>query len=191
MKTDTDENMIDLVTTMINDTKPITIIRMTNYRFHALLASSFINKRIILLGDAIHQSPPFLGQGLCSGIRDAWNVCWKLKMILKKQSSLHLLDSYFHERYSHVSKLIILAIIAGRMMTNNHLIHSYMNRTISKCIHHCSWIKLYLSKLPIPISIFNYNMNNQSLMFIQCWMKCLNGIKKGKKQMLDTVNRTK
>jgi 3-(3-hydroxy-phenyl)propionate hydroxylase len=89
------------------------LVRAKVYRFHALLADQFKKGRIFLLGDAAHQMPPFLGQGLCSGIRDAYNLSWKLAGVLAGQWDAKVLDSYHSERHPHVEEVINLAITHG------------------------------------------------------------------------------
>lgn len=93
-----------------------TLIRAKIYRFHALLADQFKRGRIFLLGDAAHQMPPFLGQGLCAGIRDAYNLSWKLTGVIKGQWNAKILDSYHTERYGHVEEVIKLAITHGEII---------------------------------------------------------------------------
>ena len=89
------------------------LVRAKIYRFHALLADQFKRGRIFLLGDAAHQMPPFLGQGLCAGIRDAYNLSWKLTGVISEQWDASILDSYHTERYAHVEEVIKLAITHG------------------------------------------------------------------------------
>ena len=79
--------------------------RSASYRFHALVARRWRNGRVFIAGDAAHQQPPFLGQGLCQGIRDVANLSWKLASVIKGQGSDRLLDTYGSERGSHVRKL--------------------------------------------------------------------------------------
>jgi 3-(3-hydroxy-phenyl)propionate hydroxylase len=79
--------------------------RSSSYRFHALVARQWRNGRVFVAGDAAHQQPPFLGQGLCQGIRDVANLTWKIARVIKGQSSDRLLDTYGPERASHVRKL--------------------------------------------------------------------------------------
>jgi len=79
--------------------------RAASYRFHALVAAEWRNDRILIAGDAAHQQPPFIGQGMCQGLRDATNVVWKLDRVLKGVSPDSLLDSYTTERKSHVIEL--------------------------------------------------------------------------------------
>ena len=98
------------------------LIRAKVYRFHALLADQFKKGRVFLLGDAAHQMPPFLGQGLCSGIRDAYNLNWKLAGVLSGQWDARILDSYHSERRPHVEEVIKLAITHGDIIqTRNPL----------------------------------------------------------------------
>ncbi|MFN9980053.1 MAG: FAD-dependent monooxygenase, partial [bacterium] len=58
-----------------------TLVRTAAYRFHAVVAERFRDGRVLLAGDAAHQMPPFMGQGLNSGMRDAFNVSWKLAYV--------------------------------------------------------------------------------------------------------------
>ena len=83
--------------------------RQASYRFHALVADRWRVGRVFLAGDAAHQQPPFLGQGMCQGVRDVANLAWKLGAVLRgaadKDSAQRLLDSYGQERKAHVIAL--------------------------------------------------------------------------------------
>jgi 3-(3-hydroxy-phenyl)propionate hydroxylase len=82
-----------------------TLWRAASYRFHALVAQQWRRGRIFLAGDAAHQQPPFIGQGMCQGIRDVGNLVWKLDRVLKGQSGTALLNTYAEERSEHVRQL--------------------------------------------------------------------------------------
>ena len=83
--------------------------RQSSYRFHALVAETWRAGRVFLAGDAAHMQPPFLGQGMCQGVRDVANLAWKLIEVLTGQvlgaAAQDLLDSYGHERKAHVREL--------------------------------------------------------------------------------------
>ena len=91
------------------DISDLTIWRSAVYRFHALLGQSWRDRRVLLMGDAVHQTPPFLGQGLCAGIRDAANLAWKLALVLRGDADETLLDTYEIERKPHVRAVVAAA----------------------------------------------------------------------------------
>lgn len=82
-----------------------TLWRQSSYRFHALVAEAWRVGRVFVAGDAAHMQPPFLGQGMCQGIRDAANLCWKLAAVMRGEAPDRLLDSYGTERRAHVREL--------------------------------------------------------------------------------------
>jgi len=71
---------------------------------------------VLIAGDAAHQMPPFLGQGMCSGIRDAANLAWKLDAVIRGTSPDALLDTYEQERRPHVRQIVEAAIEFGRLI---------------------------------------------------------------------------
>jgi 3-(3-hydroxy-phenyl)propionate hydroxylase len=89
------------------------IERAVVYTFHAVIAKGWRKGRLLLAGDSAHQMPPFLGQGLCSGVRDASNLAWKLGWVLRGRAPESLLDSYEAERSPHVRAYIQTAIRLG------------------------------------------------------------------------------
>ena len=92
----------------------VSLERAAVYRFHALVAKDWRRGRVFLAGDAAHQTPPFAGQGLCAGLRDAANLAWKLGAVARGQADEALLDSYQIEREPHVRSFIDLALMMGR-----------------------------------------------------------------------------
>lgn len=111
-----DDAMIaKLLKPWVND-GDIEIDRKAVYRFHGLVAKEWRRGRVILAGDAAHQTPPFAGQGMCSGVRDAVNVGWKLGHILRGEAREALLDTYQSEREPHVRAVTETAIAMGRVV---------------------------------------------------------------------------
>lgn len=94
----------------------VEVERKAVYRFHALVAKSWRDGRVFLAGDAAHQMPPFAGQGMCSGIRDAHALSWRLPIALKSGLSADLLNSYQAEREPHVRTITEAAIETGRVV---------------------------------------------------------------------------
>jgi 3-(3-hydroxy-phenyl)propionate hydroxylase len=90
--------------------------RAAIYTFHSVIATGWRKGRLLLAGDACHQTPPFLGQGMCAGIRDAANLAWKLEAITQGRATDELLDSYEAERAPHVRSLIELAVRLGSII---------------------------------------------------------------------------
>lgn len=90
--------------------------RAAIYTFHSVIADGWRQGRLLLAGDACHQTPPFLGQGMCAGIRDAANLAWKLDAVLAGRASEALLDTYESERKPHVRALIELAVRLGGLI---------------------------------------------------------------------------
>jgi 3-(3-hydroxy-phenyl)propionate hydroxylase len=100
----------------------LNIERRAVYRFHGLVAEHWRMGRVLLAGDAAHQMPPFAGQGMCAGIRDAANLAWKLAARARGEADESLLDTYQGEREGHVRAVIEIAIAMGRVvcMTDPH-----------------------------------------------------------------------
>jgi 3-(3-hydroxy-phenyl)propionate hydroxylase len=92
-----------------------TVERSAIYSFHGLVAEPWRSGRTLVAGDAAHQMPPFLGQGMCSGLRDASNLAWKLDQVITRGAPLTLLDTYEIERRPHVRHIVAAAVEYGRI----------------------------------------------------------------------------
>ena len=92
------------------------IERAVIYTFHATIARRWRRGHLFIAGDAAHQTPPFMGQGMCAGIRDAANLAWKLAAVLRQGAPEALLDSYASERMPHVRDYVELAVRMGRLL---------------------------------------------------------------------------
>ena len=93
------------------------LLRVTEYTFRAQIAGNWRRGNVFLLGDAAHLTPPFIGQGMGAGLRDAMNLAWKLAGVLRRRPPADVLDSYERERKPHTRALIRLALNVGRAMT--------------------------------------------------------------------------
>ena len=92
------------------------IVRKVVYTFHARMAERWRFGRVLLAGDAAHLTPPFAGQGMNSGVRDAFNLAWKLAAVSRAEQGAALLDTYEQERKPHAWSLIAMALRIGRFM---------------------------------------------------------------------------
>jgi 3-(3-hydroxy-phenyl)propionate hydroxylase len=95
------------------DPDDVEIVRAAVYRFRALIAQRWRDQNIFLVGDAAHQTPPFYGQGMCHGIRDAAQLMWRLRLVLEGVASPAALDGYQIERQPHVREIIAASVAAG------------------------------------------------------------------------------
>lgn len=86
------------------------------YRFQARWAKSWREGRLMLAGDSAHLMPPFAGQGMCSGIRDAMNLTWKLDLVLRGKADDDILDTYTTERITHLRNAIEWSIALGNVI---------------------------------------------------------------------------
>ena len=103
--------------------------RCVVYTFHSVMARGWRKGRLLLAGDAAHQTPPFLGQGMCAGIRDVSNLAWKLIMVLRGKAADSLLDTYESEREPHVRAFIDLAVKLGDIIqTTDHEVAAERDR---------------------------------------------------------------
>ncbi|WP_319435950.1 bifunctional 3-(3-hydroxy-phenyl)propionate/3-hydroxycinnamic acid hydroxylase [Mycobacterium sp. RTGN5] len=111
------------------------LIRVTEYTFRAQLADRWRRGNTFLLGDAAHLTPPFVGQGMGAGLRDAMNLAWKLAGVINGTLNPSALDTYEQERKPHARKMIDLALIVGRAMTAGGEIGNVLRRSIVPQIH--------------------------------------------------------
>lgn len=93
-----------------------TLERAAVYTFHALVADRWRSGPLFLAGDAAHQMPPFLGQGMCAGVRDAANLAWKLDLVLRGVALDSILDTYPSERLPHVRAVVEDDILLGSII---------------------------------------------------------------------------
>lgn len=108
----------------------LTLLRVAEYTFRAQLADRWRRGNIFILGDAAHLTPPFIGQGMGAGLRDAMNLSWKIAAVRDGVLGGHVLDSYEQERKPHARKLIRLALNIGWSMTGGGRLGDAVRRTV-------------------------------------------------------------
>ncbi len=116
--------------------KDLEIIRVVEYTFRAMVADRWRKGRMFILGDAAHLTPPFIGQGMGAGLRDAFNLSWKLADVIHGRRADALLDTYQAERKRHVRGLIRKAVLIGSAMTGGRRMATGLRRVILPRIHH-------------------------------------------------------
>ncbi len=102
------------------------ILRQVVYTFECQLANQWKKGRVLLAGDAAHTIPPYLGQGACSGMRDAANLAWKLDLILTARSQPSLLENYELERKPHMSAVMKSALSLGKAANTRNRLAAFL-----------------------------------------------------------------
>ncbi|GAC1368193.1 MAG: bifunctional 3-(3-hydroxy-phenyl)propionate/3-hydroxycinnamic acid hydroxylase [Ktedonobacteraceae bacterium] len=136
-----------LATRSHNERGPID--RKVVYTFYATIATAFSCGRIFLLGDAAHLMPPFGGQGMNSGLRDAYNLCWKLKLVIQGQASEHLLTSYQQERHTHVARMIVFSSLLGQIIMPTNPILAWGRNMLLRGIGRVSFLRAQLTEMRV------------------------------------------
>ncbi|MBV9279885.1 MAG: bifunctional 3-(3-hydroxy-phenyl)propionate/3-hydroxycinnamic acid hydroxylase [Chloroflexi bacterium] len=115
------------------DPERVAVERAAVYTFRALIADRWRDGRVFLVGDAAHLMPPFMGQGLSSGARDAHNLAWKLDLVLRGLASPAVLDSYQQERSPHVRAVTRMAVLLGQfVMTRRPIVRAVRDRLLTR-----------------------------------------------------------
>ncbi|WP_433193692.1 bifunctional 3-(3-hydroxy-phenyl)propionate/3-hydroxycinnamic acid hydroxylase [Nocardia sp. CA-107356] len=111
------------------------LVRVAEYTFRAQLADRWRQRRIFILGDAAHLTPPFIGQGMGAGLRDAANLTWKLAGALRGELPDSVLDTYEAERKPHARAMIRLAKLMGVTMTDGGEFGNRLRRLLAPHLH--------------------------------------------------------
>ncbi|MEU7812986.1 bifunctional 3-(3-hydroxy-phenyl)propionate/3-hydroxycinnamic acid hydroxylase [Pseudonocardia sp. NPDC049154] len=120
------------------------VVRVAEYTFRAQIADRWRDRRIFLLGDAAHLTPPFVGQGMGAGLRDAANLCWKLAAVQHGALPERVLDTYEAERKPHAHALIRLAKLIGTVMTGGGRVGELVRRAVAPRLHRVPGIKAHV-----------------------------------------------
>ena len=117
------------------------LVRVAEYTFRAQLADRWRDRNVFLLGDAAHLTPPFIGQGMGAGLRDAINLSWKLAGVLAGDLPDSVLDTYETERKPHARAMIRLAKLVGAAMTAGGEVGDLLRRVLAPRLHHVPGVK--------------------------------------------------
>jgi len=130
-----------------------TVLRARVYRHHSRIADRFQVGRVFLAGDAAHLQPPFFGQGMNSGLRDATNLAWKLAAVIRGTAGPGLLDSYEAERRDHARKMVNIATMFGRLYAPGSRILEVARDLFFRLVQHLPQLRDYVLQMkfkPMP-----------------------------------------
>ena len=131
------------------DASRMTIARRAVYRFHARTCERFLRGRVILAGDAAHITPPFVGQGLVAGLRDAANLAWKLAWVLRGAAAPDVVDSYDTERRPHAKAMIDLARFMGHLIMPRSRTKAFLVHNTVRTLRLLPWMRAWFDDLRI------------------------------------------
>lgn len=130
-----------------------TIKRARVYTHHARIAARFQVGRAFLAGDAAHLQPPFFGQGMNSGIRDASNIAWKLSAVIKGRAAPKILATYDTERRDHALAMVKIATWLGDFYRPRNRFTEMCRDAFFDCIQRLPSVRDYFLQLrfkPMP-----------------------------------------
>jgi len=129
------------------------VMRARVYMHHSRIADRFRVGRVFLAGDSAHLQPPFFGQGMNSGLRDATNLAWKLAAVLRGQASDAMLDSYEAERRDHARKMVNVATMFGKLYAPGNRLAEFARDTLFRVIQGLPGLRDYILQMkfkPMP-----------------------------------------
>ncbi|MEO8057016.1 MAG: bifunctional 3-(3-hydroxy-phenyl)propionate/3-hydroxycinnamic acid hydroxylase [Burkholderiales bacterium] len=148
------ESVRKLLKPYVPDTDKIEIVRARAYTHHSRVAEKFVVGRVALVGDAAHLTPPWIGQGLNAGLRDAGNIAWKLAGILRGQLQPSVLDSYEQERHAHSKAMIDVADAFGALLMPTSRVKAWVRDSFFSAVRLLPGIRNYVLQMrfkPMPV----------------------------------------
>jgi 3-(3-hydroxy-phenyl)propionate hydroxylase len=126
-----------LIRPWVKDIAPeqLQLVRVAEYTFRAQVANRWRRGNMFILGDAAHLTPPFIGQGMGAGLRDATNLAWKLAGVVNGWSPESVLDTYEQERIPHARYMIRFALAVGTAMTAGGEVGNFVRRVVVPRLH--------------------------------------------------------
>ena len=141
----TDEAVWEVLNDQGITDQQVQILRAVVYSHHVRTADRWQVGRVFLAGDAAHAMPPWIGQGMCAGVRDVGNLCWKLGAVLQNHLPESVLDSYQAERLPHVREVTDRAVKTGKIIIQRNRFRAaarnHIFRTASKVPYFLDWLR--------------------------------------------------
>ncbi|GAA4120895.1 bifunctional 3-(3-hydroxy-phenyl)propionate/3-hydroxycinnamic acid hydroxylase [Nocardioides fonticola] len=139
-----------LIAPWVGSADGLEVLRCAEYEFRAQIADRWRNGRVLLLGDAAHLTPPFIGQGMGAGLRDAHNLAWKIADVLEGRLPEQVLDSYQQERAPHARAMIRLASMVGVAMTGGGRVGDLLRGVVVPVLPHLPGLRSRLLDSTTP-----------------------------------------
>ena len=147
------QNMRKLLSKVLPNPDNVELIRQRVYTHNARLAQRFRIDRVLLAGDAAHIMPVWQGQGYNSGMRDAFNLAWKLALVIQGKARDALLDTYQQERRDHAKAMIDLSVTAGNVLAPPKRWQGTLRDGVSWLLNYLPPVKRYFLEMrfkPMP-----------------------------------------
>jgi len=188
------EKVRELLSNHTAEPDKLNVIRARVYTHNSRVAQSFVVGRVSLAGDAAHITPPWIGQGLNAGLRDAFNLSWKLAWIVQGKLKPSLLGSYHDERHAHAKAMIDLADLFGAVLSQRNRFLAWMRDRFFLSIKNIPKFRDYVLQMkfkPMPRFAKGVVLNSGHAaqdewvgrMFIQPRVE----VERGRTQLLDDV----
>lgn len=137
----------------VADPARLNVIRARVYTHNSRVAREFVHGRVCLAGDAAHITPPWIGQGLNAGLRDAFNLAWKLAWVVQGRLRPQALQSYHDERHRHAQAMIELADLFGAALSVTNPVLAWLRDRFMLAVRNLPSVRDYVLQMkfkPMP-----------------------------------------
>lgn len=140
----------------VADPARLNVIRARVYTHNSRVARAFVQGRVCLAGDAAHITPPWIGQGLNAGLRDAFNLAWKLAWVVQGRLQPQALQSYHDERQRHAQAMIELADLFGAALSVTNPVLAWLRDRFMLAVRNLPSVRDYVLQMKFkPMPRFN------------------------------------
>lgn len=180
------DKVVELLRQHVAEPEKLNVIRARVYTHNSRVARHFVQGRVCLAGDAAHITPPWIGQGLNAGLRDAFNLAWKVAFILQGRLRPELLASYHQERHAHAQAMIDMADLFGAVLSQTQPALAWLRDRFFMAIRNIPAIRDYFLQMrfkPMPRFDTGVVLNSGDAqqdqwvgrMFVQPQVECRDG----------------